>query len=128
MDKMHFTYREDVIDGRTSPRKSPLLWLPKKCDQNPSYFTPVLIFWCNSFMILKGLNNNFWTQNSFHFQCSKLIMYPILNWKAKFEHFDDKDKKDIQPPNLCYVNKDWGMLLFTKYQKMLELHDIAFMR
>jgi hypothetical protein len=33
-------------------------------------------------------------------------MYPILIWKAKFELPNDKDKKDIQPPNLCYVNKD----------------------
>jgi hypothetical protein len=33
-------------------------------------------------------------------------MYPIWNWKAKFELADDKDKKDIQPPNLCYENKD----------------------
>jgi hypothetical protein len=33
-------------------------------------------------------------------------MYPNLNLKAKFELSDDKDKKDIQPSNLCYVNKD----------------------
>jgi hypothetical protein len=32
-------------------------------------------------------------------------MYPIFNWKAKFELSKYKDKKDIQPPNLCYVNK-----------------------
>jgi hypothetical protein len=33
-------------------------------------------------------------------------MYPILIWRAKFELADDKNKKDIQPPNLCYVNID----------------------
>jgi hypothetical protein len=25
--------------------------------------------------------------------------------------------------NIGNVNKDWGMLLFTKYQEMSELHD-----
>jgi hypothetical protein len=29
-------------------------------------------------------------------------MYPILNWKAKFELSDDKDKKDIQP-QICVM-------------------------
>jgi hypothetical protein len=29
--------------------------------------------------------------------------------------------------NIGNVNEDWGMLLFTKYQKkMSELHDISF--
>jgi hypothetical protein len=27
--------------------------------------------------------------------------------------------------NIGKVNKDWGMLLFTNYQKMSELHDIS---
>jgi hypothetical protein len=74
------------------------------------------------YSLLKGLHHDFWTQNSFHFQCSKLIMYPILIWKAKFELSDDKDKKDIQPPQsvLCkhrlvsfYVNKHWWTVNFA---------------
>jgi hypothetical protein len=28
--------------------------------------------------VLKGLHQDLWTQNIFHFQCSKLIMYPIF--------------------------------------------------
>jgi hypothetical protein len=27
--------------------------------------------------------------------------------------------------NIRNVNKDRGMLLFTKYQKMIEIHDIS---
>jgi hypothetical protein len=27
--------------------------------------------------------------------------------------------------NIGNVDKDWGMLLFTKYQKMSEFHDIS---
>jgi hypothetical protein len=35
----------------------------------------------------KGLHHNFWTQNIFHFQCSKLIMYPIFDLKSKIWTF-----------------------------------------
>jgi hypothetical protein len=48
-------------------------------------------------------------------------MYPILIWKAKSEFSDDKDKKDIEPPNLIYVNKDSSHFMETNADELLIL-------